>query len=80
MPPGGTNRATITDVEQLPFLLTVEEVAALLRTSRKAIYSRVERGLLPGVVRDGRRVLLHRDDLLHWIDERRTATPGEPRR
>jgi excisionase family DNA binding protein len=66
------------NVELLPYLLTVDEVAGLL-TSRKAIYSRVERGLLPGVVRDGRRVLLLRDDLLHWITERRATSPGGSR-
>lgn len=38
-------------------LLTVDEVAALLRTTRKAIYTKVERGVLPGVVRDGKRLL-----------------------
>jgi excisionase family DNA binding protein len=64
----------------LPYLLTVVEVAELLRTTRKAVYSRIERGLLPGVVRDGRRVLLLRDDVLKWIIERRTAAPGGSRR
>ncbi|MBX3215176.1 MAG: helix-turn-helix domain-containing protein [Labilithrix sp.] len=61
---------------RLPYLLTVDDVAELLRTTRKAVYSRIERGLLPGVVRDGRRVLLLRDDVLEWILERRAATPG----
>jgi excisionase family DNA binding protein len=64
------------DAPSLPYLLTVVEVAELLRTTRKAVYSRVERGLLPGVIRDGRRVLLLRDDVLQWIGERRAASPG----
>jgi len=51
----------------LPFLLTTGEVAMLLRTSRKAVYAMIERGSLPGVVRLGRRVLVQRDDLLHWL-------------
>jgi excisionase family DNA binding protein len=67
------------DAPSLPYLLTVVEVAELLRTTRKAVYSRIERGLLPGVVRDGRRVLLLRDDVLSWIAERR-ATSGGSRR
>ena len=50
-----------------PTLLPVSEVAALLRTSSKAVYAMVERGQLPGVVRLGRRVLVQRDDLLHWL-------------
>jgi excisionase family DNA binding protein len=68
-----------SDVEKLPYLLTPDEVADLLRTTRKAVYGRIERGLLPGVVRDGRRVLLLRDDLLRWISERRAASPGDRR-
>jgi excisionase family DNA binding protein len=66
--------------EELPFLLTADETAVLLRTTRKAIYARAERGLLPGVLRDGRRLLVRRDDLLSWLDERRAASPGGQRR
>ncbi len=53
-----------------PVLLLVHEVAALLRTSPKAIYSMIERGLLPGVVRIGRRVLVQQDDLLEWVRQK----------
>jgi excisionase family DNA binding protein len=49
-------------------LLTVSEVAEVLRTSRKAIYAMIERGQLPGVRRIGRRILIRRTDLLHWLD------------
>lgn len=39
-------------------LLTVAEVAALLRTTPEAIYARVERGNAPaGLYRDGRKIL-----------------------
>ena len=67
-------------LEALAYLLTADEVAALLRTTRKAIYARAERGLLPGVIRDGRRLLVRRDDLLSWLDERRAASLGGQRR
>lgn len=63
----------------LPYLLTPDDVAELLRTTRKAVYARIERALLPGVVRDGRRVLLLRDDVLRYIAERRAASPGDRR-
>ncbi|MDC3958525.1 helix-turn-helix domain-containing protein [Polyangium jinanense] len=64
----------------LPILLTPDEVAALLRTTRKAVYAMAERGTLPGVVRLGRRVLFHRDNLLSWLDGRRAPSPGRTRR
>jgi excisionase family DNA binding protein len=41
-------------------LLTVDETAALLRTSRKAVYTLAERAALPGIVRVGRRLLFSR--------------------
>jgi excisionase family DNA binding protein len=50
-------------------LLTADETAALLRTSRTAIYAMVARGQLPGIVRIGRRVLFRRLDLIRWIDD-----------
>jgi excisionase family DNA binding protein len=57
-----------------PLLLTVQEVADLLRTSPKAVYVMVQRGALPGVVRIGRRLLLRRDALLDWL--RRKSAPS----
>ncbi len=63
-----------------PVLLTVDETAELLRTTRKAIYALVERGHLPGVIRLGRRVLIRRDELLGSLSEKRTASPGRTRR
>ena len=63
--------------ESLPLLLTVSETAALLRTTRKAIYAMIERGLLPGVTRIGRRVLVRSTDLLDFLDHKRTSSPEE---
>ena len=58
-------------------LLTADETADVLRTSRKAVYAMTERGQLPGVTRIGRRVLYRRDDLLDWLDQKRTPSPKE---
>lgn len=41
----------------LPILLTVDEAAELLRTSRRAIDAMIERRQLPGVIRIRRRVI-----------------------
>lgn len=53
----------------LPIYLTPDEAADLLRTSRKAIYVKVERGQLPGVRRIGKRLLISASILLSWIED-----------
>jgi excisionase family DNA binding protein len=63
-----------------PLLLTVDETAALLRTTRKAVYALIERGQLAGVRRLGRRVLVHRDELLDSLCEKRAPSPGRTQR
>ncbi len=60
---------TITDMDR-PLLLLPSEVADLLRTGRKAVYSMIESGRLPGVTRIGRRVLVRQDDLLEWLRQK----------
>jgi hypothetical protein len=55
-------------------LMTVPEVAEDFRTSPKAIYTMIERGQLPGVVRFNRRVLGDRQALLDWL--RQKSTPS----
>ena len=61
----------------LPLLLTVDETATLLRTTRRAIYIMIERHQLPGVTRVGRRVLFRSADLLDWLDQKRAPSPEE---
>jgi len=51
----------------LPLLLTVAEVAEILRTSKKAVYCAADRGSLPGAVRVGRRLLVRRRELLESL-------------
>jgi excisionase family DNA binding protein len=67
----------VTASMQLPILLTVDEAATLLRTSRRAIYMMIERRQLPGVTRIGRRVLFRSVDLLDWLDQKRAPSPEE---
>lgn len=56
-------RPTAMHTVDLPILLTCDEVARLLRTSRKAVDALIKRGQLPGVVRIGRRVLVGQEVL-----------------
>ena len=58
-------------------LLTVDEAADPLRTTRRAIYAMIERCQLPGVIRVRRRVLLRADDLLDWLNQKRAPSPEE---
>lgn len=54
----------------MPLLLTVAETAAILRTTPKAVYCMIQRGLMPGVTRVGRRILVRRAQLLDWLDHK----------
>jgi excisionase family DNA binding protein len=60
--------------DTLPTLLTPTEVANLLRTSKAAVYAKIERGQLPGVVRIGRRVLIREAEMVEWL--RRNTAPS----
>jgi excisionase family DNA binding protein len=72
-----TDGAETRQTARLPVLLTVDEAADVLRTTRRAIYAMIERRQLPGVIRIRRRVLLRADDLLHWLDQKRASSPKE---
>lgn len=74
---GGTPRIERRRSRTLPILLTADDAAELLRTTRRAIYAMVERGQLPGVVRVRRRVLLKSDALLHWLEQKSAPSPEE---
>ncbi len=56
-----TQKPKVDNVAALD-LLTVDEVASMLRASRKAIYHRIARGQIPAV-RLGRSVFIRRGDL-----------------
>lgn len=48
-------------------LLTVKEVADLLRTTEGAVYNMLSRGKLPGAVKVGRRTLIKKADLFKHL-------------
>jgi excisionase family DNA binding protein len=60
---------------RLPALLTADEVAGWLRTSRKAVYALIEQARLPGVVRIGRRVLVREEALLDFLRQKSLPSP-----
>ena len=61
----------------VPMLLTIDETADLLRTTRRAIYAMIARRQLPGVLRIRRRVLVRSADLLDWLHQKRAPSPEE---
>ena len=58
----------------LPVLMTSDEVAESLRTTRKAVYAMVERGQIPGVVRLGRRILFREEALVDWLGQKSASS------
>lgn len=48
-------------------IITADEAAAFLRVDRKTLYEAIRQRQIPGVIRIGRCVRLHRDTLLTWI-------------
>ena len=56
-------------------LLTVVELAMLLRVNRKTAYEQIQRGEVPGVHRFGRAIRIHRDTVLAWL----AGQNGDPR-
>ena len=64
----------------LPPVLTVEEVADLMRIDRKTAYAAIAGGDIPGVRRLGRCIRVSRDVLLRWLAEGdRTQDTGRRR-
>jgi excisionase family DNA binding protein len=70
-------RTELRPIMHWPVLLTADEAAEILRTTRKGFYAMVERGQLPGVTRLGRRVLIRSEDLLDWLRQKSAPSPKE---
>ena len=51
----------------LPDVLTVDELATLLRVERKTVYAAIARGEIPGVRRIGAILRVSRDAVLAWL-------------
>ena len=53
--------------EPPPSVLTVDELAALLRVNRKTVYDALARGEIPGARRIGATYRILRDAVLEWL-------------
>jgi excisionase family DNA binding protein len=54
-------------------VMTVDELAALLRVNRKSVYEAIARGEIPGIRRIGRTVRASREAVLTWLAEGRVS-------
>jgi excisionase family DNA binding protein len=52
---------------RFPAILTVDELATLLRVERKTAYAAIARGDIPGIRRVGRAIRVSRDAVLEWF-------------
>ncbi|WP_084101583.1 AlpA family transcriptional regulator [Demequina sp. NBRC 110051] len=61
--------------DPVPDLLTVDELATLLRKSRSSIYDMRAQGRGPRALREGKRVLYRRSDVEQWLEAHFEGTP-----
>lgn len=64
-----TPHEEVIDLEPQPEVLTAEEVATLLRVSRKTVYSAFRLGEIPGGRRIGSALRFSRARVLEWLSE-----------
>lgn len=50
-------------------VLTVDELAVLLRLERKTVYRAIQRGEIPGARRVGRSIRVSRAAVLAWLED-----------
>ena len=62
-----TDSIDVSEAGSTNQVLTVREVAALLRVNRNTVYEAFQRGEIPGGQRIGRSIRFSRDVLLLWL-------------
>jgi excisionase family DNA binding protein len=62
-------------VKVLPAVLTVDELADMLRVNRKTLYASFRAGEIPGGRRIGAAIRFSRDAVLRWLAEGCTTRP-----
>ncbi|MCM2334673.1 MAG: helix-turn-helix domain-containing protein [Anaeromyxobacteraceae bacterium] len=61
----------------VPRYVTPDELAEILRTTRRGIYGRISRGTLPPPFKFGRNLRFDLDEVLKFISESRGSSPTE---
>jgi excisionase family DNA binding protein len=75
------NDGSATAGAGLPPILTVDELAGLLRVNRKTAYAAISAGEIPGARRIGGSIRVHRDTVLDWLagEGRAPSSRSNPR-
>jgi excisionase family DNA binding protein len=68
-----------TDLSAAPAVITVDELALLLRLDRKTAYAAIGRGEIPGFRRIGGRLRGSRETVLRWLAEGQGRVPRSAR-
>ncbi len=76
--PAGTPARVPSAAVPLPDLVTAAEVAEWLDTTVGSVYSKAERGTLPGATKIGRRLYFFRAELLALVERGRVPYLGGP--
>jgi excisionase family DNA binding protein len=63
-------------IEEPPAVLTVDELAAMLRVNRKTLYASFRAGEIPGGRRIGAAIRFSRDAVLRWLADGCTTRPS----
>jgi excisionase family DNA binding protein len=63
--------------QALPEVLTVDEVAELLRVNRKTVYAAIQRREFPGARRIGATIRVSRDAVLTWLAGQVGVSPAQ---
>lgn len=80
--PGPASEASVSTGDAsatAPAVLTVEELAELLRLDRKTVYNAIARKEIPGVLRFGRAIRLSRDAVVQWLRDGQGRAPRSGR-
>ena len=64
-------------LSELPELITVPELAKVLRLSPKTVYEAIQRDKIPGVVRLGRPIRINKRAVVAWLLEGRGPQTNE---
>jgi len=63
--------------EQADQLLTIDEAGELLHLTKPTMYSKVSKGELPGVCKQGKRLYFSKESLIDWIKSSQRKSNAE---